>query len=443
MAIMHKIARLCIFIVAASPLWSQVQPSGSGGGGVDDSRMMTPAPLGGHAYPEGVGSEERSNYLAGGLIFTGAYVDNLMVSNNASPTSDETYSFLPTIGFDRRTPRQSQSLSYSAGFTLYQHTSEFNTVAQSASGSYRFRLTKYAVITMGDSFSQNNNLYNQSNPFIGGGVSGAPGPSNGVLISPYENQLANSSSGGIHYQYARNAMIGGSGSYSFQQFSQSASGLNNEGSAGANGFFSRRIGGSHYVGVTYQFSKFVTHPTDTYTLTHIIFGFYTHYFTRSFSFSILGGPEHYTTWGAGAPSQTDWTPAVQGSFGWQTLRSNVTASYSHVVSGAGGLIGTYHSDMASLSGRHSLSRSWNVGANVSYGLFNNVNDGAAAVYGTGGKTIFGGVSLDRRLTERLNAQVGYGHFHQDYPGVPAASTSPDSNRVNVSINYEFNRPLGR
>jgi hypothetical protein len=439
---MHRIACLCIFIAAGGPLWCQVQPSGSGGGGgLGDSRMMTPAAVGGNAYPSGVGSEERSNYLAGGLIFTGAYVDNLMVSNGSGPTSDETYSFLPTIGYDRRTARQSESLSYSAGFTLYQHSSELNTVAQSAAASYRFRITKYAVLVLGDSFQQNNNLYNQSNPFNGGGISGAPGQAN--VISPFQNQLSNNSSAGIHYQYARNAMIGGSGSYSLQQFSESSSGLNNEGSAGASGFFSRRFGGSHYLGITYQFSKFVTHPVDTYTLTHIMFAFYTYYFSPSFSFSVLGGPEHYNTWGSGTPSQTAWTPAVQGSFGWQTQRTNVAASYSHTVSGAGGLIGTYHSNVASLSGRHALSRTWNVSANVSYSLFDNVNPTAAAVYGTGGKSIFGGASLDHQFKERLNAQIGYGHYYQDYPGVSAASTSPNSNRVNLSIMYQFNRPLGR
>ena len=139
-----------------------------------------------------------------------------MLVNSTSPCSDETYSFLPTIGFDRRTPRQSESLSYSAGFSLYQHTSEFNTVAQSASGSYRFRITKYAALVLRTSFQQNNNLYNQSNPFSGGRGSSTPGQSN--VISPFQNQLCNTSNAGLHYQYARNAMIGASGSYSFSSF---------------------------------------------------------------------------------------------------------------------------------------------------------------------------------------------------------------------------------
>jgi hypothetical protein len=96
-----------------------------------------------------------------------------------------------------------------------------------------------------------------------------------------------------------------------------------------------------------------------------------------------------------------------------------------------------------LSGRRALSRTWNFGANVSYSLYDNVNNSAAAVYGTGGRSIFGGAYLDHQFKERLNAQIGYGHYYQDYPGIPTGSTSPNSNRVNVSIIYQFSRPLGR
>src|ERR1700741_68608 len=197
---MVKIACLYLAIAAAIPLWSQVEPSGSGGGAsLDDSSMMTPAPLSGGAYPGIVGSEERSNYLSGGLVFTGAYIDNLLLGGT-SPTSDETYSLVPTIGFDRRTPKQEESLNYGSGVTLYQHTSQYNAVAQNATASYRFSISPYTVINVGDTFQQNNNLYNQSNPFTGAGISGTPGQSNGLVISPFQNQLTNSSNAGIHYQ---------------------------------------------------------------------------------------------------------------------------------------------------------------------------------------------------------------------------------------------------
>ncbi len=441
---MLKIACVCLAFAAAVPLCAQVEPSGSGGGSsLDDTQMMTPAPVSGSAYPSGTGSEERSNYLSGGLIVTGAYTDNLFLGGANGPVADETYSIAPTISIDRKTARQGEMLSYSSGFTFYQHTSQLNAIAQSATGSYRFRITKYAVLSLSDSFQQNSNLYNQSNPFNGGGISGAAGQSN--LIAPFENQLSNSSSAGIDYQYSRNAMIGASGTYYLLKYSGSESflGLNNQGTAGAHGFFSRRLGSSQYVGVRYQFSKYVTQPYESYTLTHTLSGFYTFYFTRSFSFSVMGGPERYTTWSATTPNQESWTPAVEASFGWQAKRSNVSASYSRIVSGAGGLIGTYQSNMANLSGRIELSRVWNVSANASYSLFSNVNSTTFATYGTGGNTIFGGVHLGRRITERLSAEAGYSHFYEEYSSIQSASTYPNSNRADISIMYQFNRPLGR
>src|SRR5579863_5406909 len=99
---MLKFAFLCIALAAATPVWSQVEPSATGGGfDLDDSHMMTPPPVSQDAYPVLVGSEVRSNYLSGGVVFTAGYVDNLM--EGSSTVADETYSIFPTVSLDRRT----------------------------------------------------------------------------------------------------------------------------------------------------------------------------------------------------------------------------------------------------------------------------------------------------------------------------------------------------
>ena len=445
---MFKFASLCIVFAATMPLWSQVEPSATGGGfTLDDEHMMTPPPVSRDAYPVIVGAETRSNYISGGLVFTGAYTDNLLRFNGNDPVSDETYTFLPTIALDRRTPRQGESLRYSTGFSVYQHTSELNGITQDGSAGYRFHISPYAMVVINDSFQQNYNLYNQSNPFGAGGVSGAPGSSNTALIQPFANQLQNTTSAGIEYQYGKNAMVGASGTYSFLQYGNlttDAQGLSNEDTAGANAFFSRRIGRAEYVGVTYQLSKFVTHPIGTYTLSNVAFGFYTHYFTRSFSFSVLGGPEHYTSWSQVNPKAGAWTPAVQGSLGWQAPRANLAASFSHVVSGAGGLIGTFHSDIGSLDGRYTFSRTWSLNANASYMLFKNINPSTVqfASY-AGGHTISGGANVQHRIANWMYANAGYEHIHQSYANITVSNSQFDSNRAYVSITCEFNRPLGR
>jgi len=443
---MKLIACLCLAVAASTPLWSQVEPSATGGGfDLDDEHMMTPPPVSRDAYPVMVGSEERANFFSGGLVFTAAYTDNLMLLNSNGPISDENYIILPTVGLERRTAKQGESLHYSSGFSFYQNTSQLNAVSQSASGSYHFHLSPYAVISFGDTFQQNHNLYNQGNPFVGGGVSGSPGSSN-TLIAPFANQLGNSANASIDYQYGRNAMIGGSAAYSFLKYSElnDVPGLNNQHTTDVNAFFARRIARSQYVGLTYQISKFTTYPIDTYTLSNTVFGFYTHYFSSSFSMSILGGPEHYTTWTPTVAKQGAWTPAIQGSLGWQRQHTNLSASFSHVVTGAGGLIGTYHSNIGALTARTALSRTWGAGATVNYMLFKNVHPGEAQLSSyAGGHTLTGGVSVDHRLTERVSLEAGYQHFHQSYGNIAVSSSFLGSNRGYGSISYQFSRPLGR
>jgi hypothetical protein len=431
-----------LLLISSISLWSQVEPAATGGDfDLDDTHMMTPPPVSGDAYPVMVGAEMRSNFLSGGMVVTAAHVDNLLLQNGKGPIADETYSFLPTIEFNRRTPRQGESLNYSSGFTLYQNTSQLNGVSQDASAGYRFHLSRYAVLELHDAFSQNYNFYSQGSLSFGGSASGSPGSGATVLIAPFENQLGNLSSAAIDYQYGRNAMIGGSASYSFLQYSSGSQsqGLNNLNTTGMTGFYSRRIARSEYAGVIYQFSKYITHPIETYTPTHTIFAYYTHYFTESFSLSILAGPEHYGSWTPTSAKQEAWTPAVQGSFGWQTPSWNASATYSHIVSGAGGLIGTYSANMVGANAQLAFSKRWIVSSSGGYATFSNVNSAAISP----GHTVSAQASVRHKLLENLSAETGYGYFHQSYGTIQPASFNPDSNRVYVSIAYQFSKPVGR
>jgi hypothetical protein len=126
---------------------------------------------------------------------------------------------------------------------------------------------------------------------------------------------------------------------------------------------------------------------------------------------------------------------------WQGRLSSVAVSYSHMISGGGGLIGAVKMDSANASIRQQLTRT--LSGSVSGGYAQN-NVLASAVAGaSNGHTWSGTASAQQQFGQHLNVQLGYTRLHQVYSGVAVLATTPNTNREFVSISYQFSRPLGR
>ena len=145
---MKLFERICVGLLAlpAATLWSQVDntpaapvPAVVGPESTSD-QMQTPPPVSGQSYPTLVTSEERSNYLRGGLAFTSAYTDNALGSVSGQPVSDVSYSVAPFIELDESTPRLHVITTYAPGFTFYQKNSSRNESDQNASIDLKYRL---------------------------------------------------------------------------------------------------------------------------------------------------------------------------------------------------------------------------------------------------------------------------------------------------------------
>jgi hypothetical protein len=441
---MLRIILVCLALLWAVPSWSQVAPSASGGGPGDGAHMMTPPPVSSEGYPRGVGSAERTNYLLGGIRVSASYNDNLMEGGTTSPVSDETYSILPTVALERKTPYQRESLHYDSGFTIYQNRSELNSIAQSAMAKFEYRFTPYLTLSLRDSLLQNSNAFSQPNPSAGGAVSGSGQSLPGTLLFPFQKQLANSTNASISYQYSNNAMLGGGGSYSFLHYSDLAqvTGPYNDGTSGGSGFYSRRLTPSQYLGGAYQYFKTVTHPVSSSTTTQAIALFYTMYFNRTFSLSVLFGPQHLVSVQPQFPRSSSWTPEVMASVGWQRSTTNFAAGYTRIVRGGVGLLGAFHTDNATASAEWQMKRTWSSGMEGSYAIFKTAVPFQSAL-NQGGHTLTGTVSVHHSIRERLSVEAGYSHLHQSYGAIPQVSSFPDSNRAFGAINYYFSRPLGR
>jgi len=417
--------------------------NGNGGG---DDRMQTPPPVSGQAYPIAFTSEERSNYLRAGVVFTGAYSDNALAALESHPVSDISYSVAPIVALDESTARQHLTLTYAPGFTFYQRTSSLNGADQTASIDFDYRLSPHVTFSARDDFQKSSSLFNQPNLTSTGGVSGGAVGANSSVIAPLADLLVNSGSVGLTYQFSLNDMIGASGSFSYLHYPNPAQvpGLSDSNSQAGLAFYSHRISRMHYLGLTYQYQRLLSYPTagQNETQTHAALVFYTVYPTSRFSISFFGGSQHLdTVQPFPLLPLRQWTPEGGASLSWQGRLNSFAVDYLHVVSGGGGLVGAAQVDGATASLRQQITKTLSGSAAGGYTRNNVLGAPVAGV--TNGHSISATASLQQPLGQHVTLQLGYTRLHQSYSNVAVFAANPDTNREFVSLSYQFVRPLGR
>ena len=463
---MTRFEKICFGLLlsgVAIPLWSQANTSptqpvaayGTGSGTENtENQMMTPPPVSGQSYPQVPTSQERSNYLQAGVTFSSAYSDNVIgaTGSNSGPVSDETYSVFPTLALNETTTRLHWTLTYAPGFTFYQHTSSLNQADQNASIDLQYRLSPHVTFSARDGFQKSSSVFNQPSLGTSGAVSGGIQEPNQSVIAPFASQLNNSGNVGITYQFAANAMIGASGTFTNLHYLDPAQapGLFDSSSQGGSAFYTHRVSKMHYIGVTYQYQRLLSYPAPgtNQTQTHSVLLLYTLYATPRFSISFFGGPQYadvgpqYSdTVSTPTPASQSWHPEAGGSLSWQGRLSSLAVSYSHMISGGGGLIGAVKMDSANASIRQQLSRT--LSASVSGGYTQNKVLAATPLASSDGHTVSGTASVQQQFGQHLNVQLGYTRLHQNYSTVAVLASAPNTNREFVSISYQFSRPLGR
>jgi hypothetical protein len=443
---------LTLALLVAAPLWAQSDSNGNGNQPASplmDTNMLTPPPVSGGAYPTALGSEERANFLRYGISFNSAYSDNTL--GGAPPIADASYSIWPTIALDQKTSTLHTVLSYAPGFTFYQRSTSRDEADQNFSISVTDRLSPHVSLTARDSLQKSSSAFNQLD-YGSGGVSGGAGGGNSQVVAPVSPFLNNVGNVGVSYQMAANGQVGASGSFTNLYYFNSGqvAGLADSTSQGGSVFYSLRASPLHYFGVTYQYQRLVSSSAtegQSETQTHAILFYYTLYPTSTLSLSVFGGPQHSDTvqaalGGLPLPPAVAWNPSVGGSISWQGQRTNLAFSYSHAISGGGGLSGAVNSDTANLSLRQRLTRTFD--ASVSGGYAQNKVLGSPLFGGSSnGHSITATASLSKQLGDHLNMQFGYSRLHQDYSNVPVLAATPDTNREFLSLSYTFSRPLGR
>lgn len=418
---------------------------------IGDDRMLTPPPVSGQTYPTAPSSQERANYLRGGVVFTTAHTDNALGSLSAFPISDVSYSIGPTVALDETTSRMHTVLTYAPGFTAYQKTTSRNEADENVGINFEYRLSPHLTFSAQDGFQKSSNVLNQSGLDTGEAISGATQGANFSVIAPLAARLSNAGNLGLTDQFSLNSMVGASGTFSNLHYPnpQEVPGLFDASTQGGSAFYTLRISKMNYVGATYQFQRLLSYPASTVneTQTHAILFFYTLYVSPRFSVSFFGGPQHSDSFqnvSSGTtivPSLRMWTPAAGASVSWQGRQNTLAASYTHSIAGGGGLVGAVQMDAANFSAGQQITKTLNGTIAGGYSQ-NDLLDTLlpAAAYG---HSIFATVSLQKAFGQHIGLQAGYTRLHQSYSDVAVLSTAPDTNREFISFSYQFSKALGR
>lgn len=448
-------AHLFLFLItfATLPALSQVEPSATGGGATteDDTQMLIPPPVSGMPYANLAGADTRSNYLNMSLGANAGYSDNVLPGYNIAPVSDEIYWLYPDVTLRKSTGRQEVSLEYSPSFTFYQHTSVLDTANQGANMTFQDRLSPHASLNVEDYFLRTNDVFSGAYPFSSGNLTGSTQAPVPALIVPYAEQMSDTANGSVDYQFGRDSMIGGGGSYTTFSFVNptAAAGLSNSDGEGGTAFYSRRFSGKQYAGLSYDYSRDVVTdaPYSPFTTQlHTFLPFYSIYFARKFSLSISAGMQHvdivqqFVT-----ESYSQWSPVGTASVGWQGNRGSFDLSYLHSINSGEGFAEALNSDSVSASSSWKIAPTWTTSFEVSYVNSSPVTTQLAFVtYGyEGGNAFTLGATLAHSIGEHFSVAGGYDRLQQNYPGIPFIAANPNSDREFVTVSYLFKKAIGR
>jgi len=443
------LTRIClaILILTCVPAWCQTETPALpvGIGSATDADLAVPPPVSMQSYATTFEGEKNSNYLFGGVAFTTAYSSN--VAWSGQPVSDVSYSVWPTIGLDKTTERMHLMVDYAPGFTVYQRVSSLNQANQGFSSNFKYRFTPNLSLTVSENFQKTSNVFDQPNPLSANPVSGGVPLSAVAILAPAADMLSNLTSAQLAYQISESGMVGGGGDYSVYSYTQpdQVQGLFNSRAAGGSFFYANRVREKLYLGASYQYQNFLSFQTNapsTNTQTQTVFMFLTMYLKSNFSVSLSAGPQYYTSSQALLPTESAWQPMTMVSLGWQGEKTNIAASYSRTVSAGYGLNGTFHSNNFNASISRRLNRDWTGGISAGYSNLQNLTP-AFTTTSVGGHTLFGTASVQRTFNEHLNAQFGYNWIHQTYPGIQTIAVDPNVNRVFLTLNFTFSKPLQR
>jgi hypothetical protein len=451
MALIRKFCQVVLMMVIAT-LESGAQ--------TDPKAAQVPTPVNGESASLAIPSPREAKNLMSGGLSVGTVLDDNAYSSNTHRVSNLGYQLLPTIALEQSRARLHWGLSYLMSFTANQRLTPKDSYWHDLGLNVQYRITPRLTARLRDSF-------NVTSSFSDRLVRKPLAPEFGVLQGPNESVITprgkrtdNVGSVDLTYQLSASNLVGLSGTistlHSRDAFGSTSRRLIDTESKNAGAFLSRRLSRRHSIGVTYQFQKLSFQQGLDRTVAHSLLYFHTISLQPNLTLSFFAGPERSRTNGQAVEQfvlgpffifaevpvvHKAWSFAGGTTFSWQGKRMSFRSGYVRRISDGGGLLGAVHLHSMNAEMRRQLAARWTTELGIGFTSNRLLNSSASSSADI--RTLYTSAGVERRLAENLSLGFRYARDHQAYGGSLLTRSSVDHDRLWMSLNYYFNRPLGR
>lgn len=397
--------------------------------------------------PPEVPSVERmpSNTLQFGFRATGAYDDNggsFVDSKGGFITG-----FAPVVRLNSNSERYTSMFEYQPSYTRTTGLFKRDDYGQSLNAKLGVRLSKRMILRLQNSFNITSSPFEARN--------GLPDPvsPNGTVATAFVRRKSEIASADLEYMLSGRTSVGVAGNFASQRYndpsgvgSQNQNLLNSTNSSGrvyVRHSITKRIA----AGLEYDYQDLFVGNSKSRTQTHSAVAFMNFALSRHQMVSVFAGPERshlrdIVVLDLGLAVITfpvnQWMTSTTagGSYTLEGKTSLFRAEYNRKIADGGGLLGPVRLQAVSANYNRQFTRRWSADLGFGYG-HNQALGPISNLY----ESYTGDVGVHRQLSRNLNLSMEYQHVQQNYNNSNLLLN--DHNRVAVTLEYLWTRPLGR
>ncbi len=394
---------------------------------------------------------ERSNVLVGGISVSGAYDDNAV----GNGVSDILTNVAPFVELQQARSHMQWALSYRPGYSFYRRFSERNLYNQYFGGTFSYKFSPRLQLNLRQEYGISNDPFQSisGNQFMNaqGGFSSL----NASAIVANAKRTTILSNADISYRLSEHSTLGVTGTFNKLDYgaldsTQPSQQLQGSTTTSGSMFYSHQFSASRTAGVQYEYTDLRQDQYATHARVQRLMLFHEFVFGTKGTLTLFAGPEYTQSRsveplnGPAAPSvavsTTGLTPAIGVTYAWTTRQNGLRLEYMRRVTNGSNIVSAAETNSGSAAFFRQVTPrlSAQAGVTVNDDYTNSLNLIAEP---TSLRTLTASVLLQRELSRYLSFSIGYTRAWQDSTGTTIAIS--DHSRVEVSLSYHFQRPVGR